>query len=143
MLTPTLQLLKKAESIWAEQGKTEADLSREIGMNQAAIGVAKHRGRLPPVMAGRLAQMLGEDATKWIATAALEAAKNSKARTMLEKHLQATVKGWILTVQILSKNRPRPAHPGVVWALVFVNNPVNHYSSDVVATRQFSFAELS
>ena len=133
----------KAESQWISSGKSYAELCKEIGIDRTALCKAKEADRLSPVIAGRLAQILGDDAIKWIAIAAVENAKNSKARTMLEKHLQALAKGWILTLQILSKNRPRPAHPGVIWALVLMNNPVNHYSSHVVATRQLSFTELS
>jgi plasmid maintenance system antidote protein VapI len=92
-MSRTLELLEKAEKRYVAEGKTSADLSRELGMEKTATAVAKYRGNIPPVMAGRLAQILGEDAIKWIAIAAVEGAKNSKARTMLEKHLQAVVKG--------------------------------------------------
>lgn len=89
----SMQLLELAEKKWSEEGRSYADICKEIGMNRTALSVAKQRGTLAPVMAGRLAQLLGEDAIKWIAVAAIENAKNSKARTMLEKHLQAVAKG--------------------------------------------------
>lgn len=93
MKQSSIELLAKAQKAWAERGLTEADALKELGFNPTAISKAKAYGRLSPVLAGRVAETLGEDAIKWIALAAIENAKNSKARTMLEKHLQAVVKG--------------------------------------------------
>lgn len=89
MQARSIDLLKKAEDQWEKEGRSYADVCQEIGVNRTALTKAKELQRLSPVIAGRLAQMLGVDATKWIALAAIENAKNSKARTVLEKHLRA------------------------------------------------------
>lgn len=91
MEATTKDLLRKALSTWADQGLTEAEALKQMGFNPSALAIAKARGNLSPVMAGRMAEMLGLDAINWIAIAAIENAKNSKARTMLEKHLQAVI----------------------------------------------------
>jgi hypothetical protein len=85
----SMGLLSSAQKQWAAKGINEASALRELGFNSTAMSKAKAYGRLSPVMAGRIAEMLGEDAIKWIAVAAIENAKNSKARTMLERHLRA------------------------------------------------------
>ncbi len=45
------------------------------------------RGRLSPVLAGNIAMDLGEDASKWMAVAALEAERESPLRDRLRERL--------------------------------------------------------
>lgn len=67
----TMDLLKKAENL----KKSDAEWCRELGINRTAFGVARTKQHLSPVIAGALAEKLGEDAKNWIVIAALETAK--------------------------------------------------------------------
>lgn len=60
---------------------------KELGLSKSALSVAKHRGRLAPGVAGAIAIKLGEDATKWIAIAALEAEPESAYKSALLSRL--------------------------------------------------------
>jgi hypothetical protein len=55
----------------------------ELGLSKSTLAVAKHRGRLAPAVAGAIAMKLGEDTTKWIAIAALEAEPESSYKQQL------------------------------------------------------------
>lgn len=66
--------------------KQPAPVWRELlELSEDAISVAKHHGRLSPVMAGGMALELGEDPEHWIAIAAIENARESKARDLLTR----------------------------------------------------------
>lgn len=110
--------------------------AREMGVKPNTFAMAKKRGRLSPTMAGALARFIGEPVEHWISVAALEAEPESQEKTRLSNMLGAGVRGavkrCILTLQILAENWPRSADPRMVWALMFVNNPVNHYGINVV-----------
>lgn len=75
----TMDLFSKAIAF---QPSAEA-WCRELGLSKSTLSVAKVRGRLSPCIAGALAIKLGEDATKWIAIAALEAEPESSYKTAL------------------------------------------------------------
>ena len=77
----TMQLLDKALTIEPNM----SELCRKIETARSAISVAKHHGRLTPVIAGNLANFLGEDVTRWIAIAAIESAPDTPSKRRLEK----------------------------------------------------------
>jgi len=122
MTATTMELLDLARKEWAKRGITEAEALKEMGFNPTAMSKAKTYHRLSPVMAGRIAEMLGLDAIKWIAIAAIENAKNSKARTLLTKHLRAVTSVALYLFQVFANHRPLRLQPGVIG----VSNPVNH-----------------
>lgn len=73
--------------------KQPAPVWRELlELSEDAISVAKHHGRLSPVMAGGMALELGEDPEHWIAIAAIENARESKARDLLIRRLKTREK---------------------------------------------------
>jgi hypothetical protein len=74
----TLDLLSKALKT-----HTASDWARTFEISPSAITNARQRGRLSPVMAGNFAIKLGEDATQWIAIAALEAEPESDYKRAL------------------------------------------------------------
>ena len=69
----------------ALQGRKAADISREFGLNQRALSIAKSRGKLSPAIAGALALSLGEPAEKWIVIAALEAERETTCKQIVCK----------------------------------------------------------
>ncbi|NJM43616.1 MAG: hypothetical protein HC858_05875 [Brachymonas sp.] len=74
-----MKLLEKALAI-----KSGAEWAASLGMHRNTFTSARQRGHLSPSVAGAIAESIGEDAIKWIATAALETDKesNCKARMM-------------------------------------------------------------
>lgn len=80
----TMHLLNKALTI----EPNTAELCRKIKTATSAIRVARHNGRLSPVIAGNLANFLGEDVTRWIAIAAIESAPNTPSKRHLENSLK-------------------------------------------------------
>lgn len=82
----TMQLLDKALNIEPNM----SELCRKIKTARSAISVAKHHGRLTPVIAGNLASFLGEDVPQWIAIAAIESAPDTPSK----KRLENTLKNW-------------------------------------------------
>lgn len=58
-----------------------SELCRKIETATSAIRVARHNGRLTPVIAGNLAKFLGEDVTRWIAIAAIESAPDTPSKS--------------------------------------------------------------
>ena len=82
----TMHLLDKALSI--EPNMTE--LCRKISTANSAIRVARHNGRLTPVIAGNLAEFVGEDVTHWIAIAAIESAPDTPSK----RRLESSLKNW-------------------------------------------------
>lgn len=79
----TMNLLDKALSV-----QRAAAWARELNISEAAMSVAKKRGRLSPTLAGSLAEKLHEDAIQWTAVAAMEAEPESPAKQALLKRLQ-------------------------------------------------------
>lgn len=82
----TMHLLDKALTI----EPNTAELCRKIKTATSAIRVARHNGRLSPVIAGNLASFLGEDVPQWIAIAAIESAPDTPSKRRLEN----TLKNW-------------------------------------------------
>lgn len=82
----TMHLLEKALSI----EPNTAELCRKIETADSAIRVARHNGRLTPVIAGNLASFLGEDVTHWIAVAAIESAPDTPSK----RRLESSLKNW-------------------------------------------------
>jgi hypothetical protein len=65
--------------------------TKKLALSEDAISVAKHHGKLSPVMAGGLAMELDENPEHWMAIAAIESARPSKSRDLLLKRLSAKV----------------------------------------------------
>ena len=74
-MTTTLNLLARA---LADQ--TNTSLAAKLNFHLSVFSQARKRGRLSPILAGRVAGLLGENVTHWIAVAALEAARPSPLR---------------------------------------------------------------
>lgn len=87
MPATTLDLLTKA----TETTTAEA-LSRDLGLSDTAIAMAKHRKRLSPALAGRLAERLGLDPEPWIALAAIEATKRDRYVDGLRRRIVANLR---------------------------------------------------
>lgn len=69
----------------ALQRQKAAAWARALNVAETTISNAKKRGRLSPTLAGMFAAELGEDESKWIATAGLETEPESDYRDkMLE-----------------------------------------------------------
>lgn len=65
--------------------KSAAQWSRDLYLTEAALSMARRRGRLSPTLAGNLALRLGLDAARWIAIAALEAEPDSTLLNVLKE----------------------------------------------------------
>lgn len=72
----TLDLLDRALAVTK---LSERKLAEQLGYSPNACASSRNHGSLSPVMAGQLAELVGEPVQKWIALAALEA--SSPART--------------------------------------------------------------
>jgi len=81
-MTHSLDLLRKALEI-----KTASEWSRTLNIVPSTLTNAKRAGRLSPTLAGNFAINLGEDATKWIAIAAMEAEPENNYKTALMSRL--------------------------------------------------------
>ena len=79
----TLDLLDRATK--AIGPISERALSQRLGHSPTAITTAKQRGNLSPVLAGQLAEAIGEDIPQWMAIAALEAAPRSRVSEHLRR----------------------------------------------------------
>lgn len=79
----TLQLLEKALTI----NPSPKHWCDELKLSRAALNVARTRGRLSPAVAGGLAIKLGEDPSRWIVAAAMEAEPESEAKRALMARL--------------------------------------------------------
>lgn len=80
----TLDLL--AETVRRTE-RSERDLSKALGYTPTALSTYKHKGHIPPLVAGQLAELLGEPVQRWIAIAAVEAAAPSKVPPGLKQRL--------------------------------------------------------
>lgn len=83
-MNQTIELLNKAlekrcASAWAKL----------YNITPGAFTNAKNAGRLSPVLAGNLAIDLGEDASKWMAIAAIEAERATPLRDRLREKLNS------------------------------------------------------
>lgn len=65
----TLDLLDMA----ARTAKSESQLAQELKLHRTTLSTARRRGRLSPVVAGKLAERMKQPIAEWIALAALEA----------------------------------------------------------------------
>lgn len=83
----TMSLLDRALA-----GRKTIDLAADIGVHYTAVVNSKRVGHLSPLLAGQIAVFLNENVEHWMAVAALECARKSKAKTMLEQHLARPVK---------------------------------------------------
>lgn len=81
----TLQLLEKAQQKTAPL--SERQLSIQLGHSPYAIRACRTRGNLSPVIAGQLAELVGEDVREWIALAALESEPRSRVTDHLRRAL--------------------------------------------------------
>ena len=81
----TLELLDKAKDKAAPL--SERQLSMQLGHSPTALKQARTRGNVSPILAGQLAEMLGENVEHWIAVAAIEA----QPRSRVTDHLRRTI----------------------------------------------------
>jgi|GEM_PF-1568046 len=77
----TLDLLNKA----MKTASSERALSIELQLNPTTLATARRRGQLSPIVAGKLADRLGEPIAEWIALAALEAEPHIKDTKAIER----------------------------------------------------------
>jgi hypothetical protein len=75
----SLDLIKQA----APTPSQELRLLEELHLSRWVFHNAKKRGRLSPTIAGQIASRLGQDPTRWIAVAALEAEPDTPAKPHL------------------------------------------------------------
>lgn len=78
----TADLLKRALEL-----HTAAEWERMLGLTENTMQVQKRHNRLSPVIAGGIALAMNENAERWIAIAAIENAKDSKAKANVAKKL--------------------------------------------------------
>lgn len=78
----SLELLRRALEI-----KTVSDWARTLDTVPSTITNAKRVKRLSPTLAGKFAINLGEDATKWVAIAAMEAEPESSYKKELIRRI--------------------------------------------------------
>ncbi|MDB5965394.1 MAG: hypothetical protein JWQ72_1894 [Polaromonas sp.] len=76
----------------ALEGRRYVDLAEEIGVHHTALSNSKRVGHLSPLLAGQIAVFLNEDVPKWMAIAAVECAREGKAKRQLMKALEPHVK---------------------------------------------------
>lgn len=95
----TMTLLQRALAV-----KRAAAWARTFNITESAFAQAKKRQRLSPTMAGKLAHELGEDETKWIAVAGLEAEPPSVERDAMLMRLAGAMKSLIQRVRSLASN---------------------------------------
>jgi hypothetical protein len=81
----TADLLSKALSV-----KRASRWSEELDIDVSTIAQAKKRGHLSPVIAGALAEKLGENVSQWIIIAALESERDSAPK----RHLMTMSTIW-------------------------------------------------
>ena len=84
-MTQSLDLLTEAR----KRFDTDAALCKALDVTYTTVAVAKTRGKTSPVLAGRLAQMLGENVEHWMAMAALESAPRSRVTDQLRRTITA------------------------------------------------------
>lgn len=77
-MNSTMQLLQRALEQY-----TAAELARRIGVARQIFTNAKTNGNLSPMVAGAVAEELGEDSMGWVAIAALEAERDSPCKARL------------------------------------------------------------
>ncbi|MBT2303803.1 hypothetical protein J7E70_25495 [Variovorax paradoxus] len=63
-------------------------LSLALGLSEEALRTARSRGRLSPLLAGSLAEELGQDPAKWIVIAVLENERESASRTRMLRYFK-------------------------------------------------------
>lgn len=101
MPTTTLDLLNKA----LLTGGSERELSRTLRLASSTLSVGRHRGRLSPAAAGRVAAHMGLDPVPWIALAALEAEKSTPVLETLRKRITAQLRSFAHAVATLTTRR--------------------------------------
>ena len=74
----TMTLLDRALEL-----QRAAAWARVLNISEAAMSLARKRGRLSPTLAGNLAIRLGENPEHWIAVAAMEAEPESQLKNTL------------------------------------------------------------
>lgn len=79
----TLDLLSKATDKLG--AISERALSQQLGHSPTAITTAKQRGNLSPILAGQLADIVGENVEHWIAVAVIEGAPRSRVTDQLKR----------------------------------------------------------
>lgn len=80
--------------------KTQAELSRLLGVSPQVLSNQQRRGQLSPPIAFALAEALGENPLFWTAVAAAEGEKETSAKTrMIERlsEIETTVKNVVMS----------------------------------------------
>jgi len=77
----TLDLLDMA----VRTAKSERALSLDLKLDPTTLATARGRGRLSPIVAGKIADRLGEPIAEWIALAALEAEPNIRDTKAIQR----------------------------------------------------------
>jgi len=84
----TLELLGKATDKLGPI--SERALSQRLGHSATAITTAKQRGNLSPILAGQLAEIVGENVEHWMAVAVIEGTPKSRITDSLKRAITAT-----------------------------------------------------
>jgi len=77
----TLDLLQKA----LVDAPSERQLSISLKLAPTTLAIARSRGRLSPIVAGKIADRLGEPIAEWMALAALESEPHIKDVKAIER----------------------------------------------------------
>ena len=83
----TLELLERAKVRFAPI--SERALSQRLGHSPTALTTARQRGTVSPIIAGQLAELVGEDVEHWMAVAVVESAPRSHVTDHLRRVLHA------------------------------------------------------
>jgi DNA-binding Xre family transcriptional regulator len=84
----TMELLDKALK---KTGVSERALSQQLGLSASNLAVARVRGNVSPIVAGQLAELVGEDLEHWMAVAVVESQPRSRVTDHFRKVLHAIV----------------------------------------------------
>jgi hypothetical protein len=66
-----------------------AGWANKLGLPAGTLRTCRSRGRLPPMIAGALAEALHQDPAKWIVISALESEHKSACRTRMIQYFSA------------------------------------------------------
>ena len=81
--------LDLADEAIAKTGLSERALCRQLGVAPTNISMARRRGNMSPLLAGQLAETLGQNVEHWMAIAVLESTPKSRTSERLARAI-----GW-------------------------------------------------
>lgn len=82
----TLDLLNHAKK---SLSLSERALSMRLGRSPTNLTTSKQKGSLSPILAGKLAELVGEDVKFWMAAAAIESEPKSPETDHLRRLIQS------------------------------------------------------